>query len=246
MRVLNRLDEMRGVLQVDIPTETMSRMYEIAENYEPKAAEAADEDEVEFRDSREANEENVGNRTTRRLLSASCTYLQSVVTGEVPYHCQIVVPGCTGMANASPQQTYEVSIWERNLLQIFWQEGVNCTRFEFCSGREPLIIDVFATPAVDSAELYWKSAFEEFQSDGDDRVIKLKSRSLKQMFPPTTSYAAVIFDEGTTMIRLCDSRAHDPREAAIDVVASLWQETDEQPPIDMDDRIIEFKEWPRS
>lgn len=237
MRVLNRLDEMRGVLHTDIPTDKLSEMYEIAEAFEPQTQE--NEDAVES----EQKEESFPK--TKRLLSASSTYIQSVNTKEVPYHYQIVVPGATGMASAGAQQIYEVSIWERNLLQIFWEAGVNCTRFEYCSGKEPLVIDVFATPSLDSAELYWKSAFEEMRCDTDNTLIRLKSRSLKQMFPPSTSYVAVIFDDGNGMVKLVGDHSTDPRKIALDVVGGLWQETEEEPPENMDENILGFKEWPR-
>ena len=229
-RVLDRLDTMRGKLHVSVGTEKLARMYEIAES-------RGAQNETE-----EKQEENVVKCV--KLLSASSSYVQAVKTSEVPYHYQIVVPGATGTAHANPQQLYEVSIWERCLLQIFWGAGVNCTRFESCNCRAPLLIDVFPTPEIEAAELYWKAAFDDLENNEDTKMIRLQSRSLKQMFPPSTQYAAVIFDDGKGMARVCNGAACNLHAIAVDVVAGLWRDAKQDPPENLDSLVVNYPDWP--
>ena len=228
-RVLDRLDSARGKLRVTVSSEKLSQMYEVAESW-------GSQEEVE-------EKEEVPSVRTVKLLSASCSYVQVVRTDDVPYHYQIVVPGATGTAHANPQQLYEVSVWERCLLQIFWNAGVNCTRFEFCNCRAPLIIDVFPTPEVETVRLYWKSAFDEIENDCDARTVQLQTRTLRQMFPQSTSYVAVIFDDGTGQAKVCNGRSQ-VRKLATDVVAGLWRETKDTPPENLDKDIVEYEGWP--
>lgn len=228
-RVLDRLDTVRGKLHVSVGTEKLARMYEIAE------ARGAQETEEK--------QESAPQARAVKLLSASSSYVQAVKTSEVPYHYQIVVPGATGTAHANPQQLYEVSIWERCLLQIFWGAGVNCTRFESCNCRAPLLIDVFPTPEIEAAELYWKAAFADLGDSEETKVIQLQSRSLKQMFPPATQYAAVVFDDGKGMATVCNG-ASNLHAIAVDVVAGLWRDTKQDPPENLDSMVVNYPDWP--
>jgi hypothetical protein len=111
-----------------------------------------------------------------------------------------VVPNSSGTVSAKTPEVYEIEVWQRCILQVFAEASVSANCFEFCSTESPLIIDIFAVPALDSLPLYWKSAFEELPGDG--RLFSLKGRSLKGFFPPETAYIAVTFHDGRGLGKL--------------------------------------------
>jgi hypothetical protein len=194
MRVLNRLSDLRGVLSCAILPEMLSRMYEVAESLEsPSPPPIAPEPPPPA---------NRPSSSSARLFTATHSFLQKCPTRSVPFHFQVVVPGASGTASASPQELYEVAVWERCLLQIFNSCGLSGACFEFCSLEKPLLLDVFPVPPAATDALYWRAAFEEMRSDVHDRLLELRSRSQKQVFPPEAAYVAVTFDDGKGIGRI--------------------------------------------
>ncbi|OHT15512.1 hypothetical protein TRFO_02832 [Tritrichomonas foetus] len=242
-RVLDRLDEMRNDFVSNIPPEELEQMYKIAEKYDPESSNYGNQAEELEKPIVDIPKQTL---PTKKLLSASCSYIQKMPTTDVPFHLQIVVPGTSGTAAADPQQSYEVAVWERSLLQIFCETGAGLVFFEFCNGSSPLIIDIFAAPTDETTPLYWKSALEdETNSDVHDKIISLHSRTMKGVFPANRPYIAVTFDEGGGLGKIWEGGQEEPRQLAIEVVAGMWASSDEVPPEDMEGLIQAYKGWPK-
>ncbi|KAK8893521.1 hypothetical protein M9Y10_021943 [Tritrichomonas musculus] len=244
-RVLDRLDSMQPDIVSSIPTEELEEMYKIAAYYDPENVDQFEADESSIPHPQDVAPSSLY-APSHRLLSASCSYLQKMSTPDVPFHIQIVVPGTSGTAAADNQQTYEISVWERSLLEIICDfDDMNFIFFEFCTGVPPLIIDVFAAPDIEATPLYWKSAFEtETQSEVHTQIQKLHSRSMKGVYPPNRSYIAVTFTEGGGLGKIWEG-GEEPRQLAIDVVSNMWSTSKMDPPEGIEDKILSFDRWPR-
>jgi hypothetical protein len=233
MKVLNRLDEKRGILSAPIPTEIFRKMYEVAQSFEAvgEAMTTESPDQVD------------PDSDWTKILSGPHSYLQMSPRGRIPYHFQIVVPGVSGTSSAGQLQLYEIAVWERCLLQVFCQVGVSIAVFEFGGFGRPLLIDVFPVPPVQTAGFYWKSAFEEMEGDMNSKIIPIVGRSMKGVFPPGSKYCVVTFDDGKGLGRIWEGGAN-PREIAVEVVCGLWRESDCKPPSDLESEIRSFDGWP--
>lgn len=244
-KVLDRLDSMQPDIVSTIPIEELEEMYKIAAYYDPENVDERESDEESVPKPQEVVPTAAASTSTR-LLSASCSYLQKMSTLDVPFHIQIVVPGTSGTAAADSQQTYEISVWERSLLEIVCEyEDTNFTFFEFCTGSPPLIIDVFASPEFKTTRLYWQNALEsDTQSEVHTQIQKLHSRSMKGVYPPNRSYIAVTFSEGGGLGKIWEG-GEEPRQLAIDVVSNIWSTSKIDPPEDLEEKILSFDRWPR-
>lgn len=242
-RVLDRLDSLRPEIVSSIPTEEMEEMYKIAAYYDTENADAVISDESV---SQPKITEDISSSfpQSKHLLSASCSFLQKCTTPDVPYHIQIVVPGVTGTASADDQQTFEISVWERTLLEIFCGIDADLLFFEFCSMSTPLIIDVFMVPENVEPSPYWKSAFESESNDEmNNQLQKLHTRSMKGVYPRNIPYLAVTFNNGGGFGKKWDG-GEEPRKMAIDVVAYMWSISKQEPPQDVEEQILSYNGWP--
>lgn len=244
-RILNRLDGLQPEIVSTIPAEELEEMYKIAAYYDPENTDEREADEESIPKPQDVSKSMASSPSTR-LLSASCSYLQKMSTPDVPFHIQIVVPGTSGTAAADTQQTYEISVWERSLLEIGCEfDDTNFLFFEYCTGMPPLIIDVFAAPDIETASLYWKSAFEtDTQSEVHTQIQKLHSRSMKGVYPANRPYIAVTFSEGGGLGKIWEG-GEEPRQLAIDVVSNMWSSSNIDLPNDIEEKILSFDRWPR-
>lgn len=245
-KVLDRLDSMQPDIVSSIPIEELEEMYKIAAYYDPENTEEREVDEASIPAPQDIEPSMSSSTPSTRLLSASCSYLQKMTTPDVPFHIQIVVPGTSGTAAADSQQMYEISVWERSLLEIVCEfDDTNFIFFEFCTGSPPLVIDVFAAPDLETTPLYWKSALEtETQNEVHTQIQKLHSRSMKGVYPANRAYIAVTFSEGGGLGKIWEG-GEDPRQLAIDVVSNMWSSSKIDPPEDIEEKILSFDRWPR-
>ena len=243
-KVLDRLDELRGAFILSIPAEELEQMYKIAEKYDPQCEKVPSSASKPA--SRQVSEAaQPASSPAKKILSASCSFIQRISNPDVPYHLQIVVPGISGTVSANPQQIYEISVWERSLIQIFCEAGTSIVIFEFCNGMSPLMIDVFPTPTDQNTIFYWKSALEnEIHNEMYDQILNLHSRFMKGVFPPNRDYIAVTFDDGKGLGKIWDGGV-EPRRLAIEVVSQLWSSSEEEPPNDLDSLIEAYEGWPK-
>ncbi|KAH0790324.1 hypothetical protein GPJ56_005766 [Histomonas meleagridis] len=238
-RALDRLDDIRQIIQAHIPAEKLEDMYKFAEKFEPSQEEIEETPTLE-----PAPEIEHRHAAATQILTSTNSFLQVVHTKDVPFYLQIVVPNTPGTAATNPQQTYEIAVWERSLLQIFCSNDTGAIFFEYCDGSTPLIIDVFAAPTDDTTPLYWKAAFEDTVTEVG-KIINLHSRSMKHIFPPNSAYIAVTFDEGGGIGKIWEGGPQEPREMAIDVVANMWKSSNETPPENLEEAIKSYEGWPK-
>ena len=75
-KVLDRLDESRGILRVEIPADKLEKMYEIAEN----------KDDIYQKTDSDYKEDDKVVTPNERMLTSTSSYLQKCNTKDVPYH----------------------------------------------------------------------------------------------------------------------------------------------------------------
>lgn len=236
-KILARLDDLKPYIKTSITNEELEQMYQIADKFDPHIEEIP-------KDLPIIEVETAKISPSVRLLTATCSYVQQCNNSDVPYHLQIVVPETTGTAAANKKQLYEIAVWERSLVQIFYEFDVGCVFFEYCNCNPPLFIDVFVAPTDETSPLYWKSALEETCSEQNPKIVQLHTRSCANVFLADHSYIAVSFDEGNGLGKVWDS-LENPRTLAIEVVASMWQDSQVKPPKGIIEAIKTSNSWPK-
>ena len=229
-KVINRLDQISEYIKTNLNDDELNDLINFTKKDEKKI---------------EIIENNISNTLylNKELLKASVSSLYIINSSQIPYHFQIIVPSAKGTASLNSRESYEIAVWERSLLTIFYQLDLSVIMFEF-SSNPPLIIDIFPIPFDEKSIFYWKNAFEEYIDDSNSQIIKLKTRSLKGIFPLNLPYIAVSFENGEGL-GLIWNGSFEPRKLAIQIISLIWKSNKQNPPEDLENIILNYKNWPK-